>query len=72
MFEQKKKLSKKHLILMILGCIVPVGLFFILFFLGVPLNKILLFALIIICPLSHFFMMRTMMHHENNEHDSNL
>jgi amino acid transporter len=70
MLEQKKRLSNKHLILMILGCVIPMGLFFVLFILGVPLNKLLLFALIIICPLSHIFMMRTMMPHENAEHDS--
>ena len=68
MTEQKNKLSKKHLILMILGCVFPIGIIFILFTIGIPLNKILLFALILICPLSHIFMMKFMMNHGDDTH----
>ena len=67
MNEQKNKMSKKHLILMILGCAVPITAISILFTIGIPLNKILLFGIILICPLSHIFMMR-MMNHGNDTH----
>ncbi|MCL5985376.1 MAG: DUF2933 domain-containing protein [Actinobacteria bacterium] len=70
MSQQKNKMSNKHLILMILGCVVPMGLFFVLFALGIPLNKVLLFALILLCPLSHIFMMRGMKHHGHDGHAS--
>ena len=68
--EQKNKMSKKHLILMILGCVVPMGVFFVLFSLGIPLNKLFFFALILLCPLSHIFMMRGMKHHGHDDHSS--
>jgi hypothetical protein len=70
MSEQKNKFSNKHLVLMILGCMIPMGLFFVLFALGIPLNKVLLFALILLCPLSHIIMMRGMMHHGHDSHAS--
>ena len=68
--EQKNKMSKKHLILMVLGCVVPMGVFFVLFALGIPLNKLFFFALILLCPLSHIFMMRGMKHHGHDDHAS--
>ena len=70
MDEQKNKMSKKHLILMVLGCAVPIIVISILFIIGMPLNKILLFGLILICPLSHIFMMRMMMSHGNDIHNT--
>lgn len=68
--EQKNKMGKKHLILMILCCVVPMGVFFVLFALGIPLNRLFLFAMILLCPLSHVFMMRGMKHHEQDDHAS--
>lgn len=68
--EQKNKMGKKHLILMILCCVVPMGVFFVLFALGIPLNRLFLFAIILLCPLSHIFMMRGMKHHEHDDHAS--
>ena len=72
MDEQKNKMSKKHLILMILGCAVPMAVIFILFIIGIPLNKILLFGLILICPLSHIFMMKMMMNHGEDNHNNHV
>lgn len=66
--EQKNKMSKKHLILMILCCVVPMGVILVLFALGTPLNRLFLFAIILICPLSHMFMMRGMKHHEHDDY----
>lgn len=68
MTEQKNKMNKKHIILMVLGCVVPIVIIFILFTIGIPLNNLLLFAIILICPLSHIFMMKMMMNHGNNNH----
>jgi len=68
--EQKNKMGKKHLILMILCCVVPMGVFFVLFALGIPLNRLFLFAMILLCPLSHIFMMRGMKHHGQDDHAS--
>ena len=68
--EQKNKIGKKHLILMILCCVVPMGVFFVLFALGIPLNRLFLFAMILLCPLSHVFMMRGMKHHKQDDHAS--
>jgi uncharacterized membrane protein len=66
---EKKRLGNKHIVLMILGCVIPISTVFILSILGVQLNNLLLFALILICPLSHIFMMRTMMYHKKAEQD---
>ncbi len=54
-------MSKKHTILMLLCCIVGMGAAAAIFFFGIPVNRVFTTLLILLCPLSHLFMMKFMM-----------
>lgn len=54
-------MHKKHLLLMLLCCLIPlVALGAVLLF-KVPLNTVLIGVIFLLCPLSHLFMMKHMM-----------
>jgi uncharacterized membrane protein len=62
-------MNTKHWILMVLGCLLPILGIAAVYLFKVPVNSALLFALILLCPLSHLFMMGQMGHdHENESH----
>lgn len=50
-------MTKKQMLLMLVCCLVPIVGALALFVFNVPLNKVLLFALVLFCPLSHILMM---------------
>jgi hypothetical protein len=54
-------MSKKHTILMLLCCVVGMGAAAAIFFFGIPVNRVFTTLLILLCPLSHLFMMKFMM-----------
>ena len=57
-------MTKKHVLLMLACCLIPLaGLAAVLLF-NVPLNSVLLYGLILFCPLSHLLMMKFMNHDE--------
>jgi fatty acid desaturase len=68
-------MSKKHTILMLLCCLVGMGAAAAIFFFGIPVNRVFTVFLILLCPLSHFFMMKFMMKgghdHGDNGHPVN-
>ncbi len=51
----------KHAFMMILCCLIPVGLFAVLWAVGLP-GRYLGFGVMLLCPLLHIVMMRGMMH----------
>ncbi|PKO16641.1 MAG: hypothetical protein CVU39_07405 [Chloroflexi bacterium HGW-Chloroflexi-10] len=57
-------MSKKHMLLMIAGCLIAFGVAATVFFFEVPTNNLFIVLLILICPLSHFLMMG----HNSHEH----
>ncbi len=60
--------SKKHALLMLAFCLVPLIALGAVNILHIPLNQLLLYGMILICPISHLFMMKFMMHGEDHDH----
>jgi uncharacterized membrane protein len=61
-------ISNKHLLIMLLCCLIPIIAFVAVSFLGVPLSTLAYFALFLLCPLGHFFMMRRMGREGGHQH----
>ncbi len=63
-------MKKSHMLIMLLGCLLPIlGLTAAVLF-HVPLGSLLIYGLILLCPLSHILMMGSMSHdHSSMEND---
>ncbi len=53
-----KEIDKRHAVIMLLCCLVPIAAVAAIWVLGVPLNSTLLLVIVLLCPLGHLFMMR--------------
>lgn len=53
-------MNPKHTLIMLVCCLIPVTAFAAFFVFNVPLNTVLLFALVLLCPLSHLLVMKYM------------
>lgn len=61
-------MNRKHMLLMVLCCLIPLAGFALVSALRIPLNGVLSTVLILACPLSHILMMKFMMGgHEGHE-----
>jgi len=59
-------MKRSHLLLMFLCCLIPVAALASIFLFNVPVNSVLLFGLILLCPISHLLMMKFMGHDHNH------
>ncbi len=63
-------MEKKHFVIMLLCCLVPLAAIAAVTFFRIPLNNLLTFGLVLLCPVSHLLMMKFMMNgHEHGEQE---
>jgi ABC-type transport system involved in cytochrome bd biosynthesis fused ATPase/permease subunit len=61
-------MSKKHLLIMLACCLIPLVGLGIIFLFHIPTNKVVLFGMAMFCPLAHILMMKFMGHgHEQDQ-----
>lgn len=61
-------MNKKHMLIMLACCLIPVAGLVAFYAFNIPLNGIIYGALILVCPLSHLLMMKFMMK-DHNQHN---
>ena len=63
-------MKNKNMFRMALCCLIPLALFMIIPILGISLGSVGLWAILLLCPLLHYFMMRGM--HSDNKKEQGV
>lgn len=58
-------MTRKHMLIMILCCLVPIVALAAIFLFQIPTSTVVFAALVLFCPLSHFLMMGSMDHDQS-------
>lgn len=64
------EMNKKHLLIMLACCLLPIAGLALIYVFKIPTSTVLLGAMLLICPLSHLFMMRFMVHGHDASHQA--
>jgi hypothetical protein len=56
-------MNKRHIWIMLLCCLLPIIGLTAIFLFKIPVNTVVYFGLLLLCPLAHFFMMGNMHNH---------
>ena len=65
-------MNKRHIWIMFLCCLLPVLGLAAIFIFNIPVNTVVYFGLILLCPLSHFLMMGKMGHRHDESHNGHI
>ena len=65
-------MNKKHALLMAACCLIPIAGFALVSLFNIPLKSLFLFAMILVCPLSHILMMKFMIHGDGHQHGNTM
>ncbi len=60
-------MNKKHILLMIIGCLVPLIALSAIFVFQIKVSTVVLFSLVLLCPALHLLMMRGHMGHGSHQ-----
>ncbi|MBI4330076.1 MAG: DUF2933 domain-containing protein [Chloroflexi bacterium] len=55
-------MKNKHLLIMLVGCLLPLAALVAVWVFKIPLGTVAIFGLLLLCPLSHLFLMKGMNH----------
>ncbi len=63
-------MAKKHLFIMLICCLVPIIGLTAVFLFDLPTSRVFFYGMILLCPLLHLVMMRSMMggQHDHGQH----
>jgi hypothetical protein len=50
-------MKNHHLVIMVVGCLLPLAVLAAMFLFKLSVNPVLLYGLVLLCPISHLFMM---------------
>ncbi len=61
-------MTRKHLILMTIGCLLPIAGLAAIFLFQIQVSIVLLAGVLLLCPVIHLFMMRSHTGHVSSQH----